>query len=316
MQNQNFYLFIKAILYEISLIYLLVFNIYLYIYENNVYLFSYCFLLLISKIVSFCIINIHMICDMYNECLSLIWIFLFNLLQILYLYISVVQIYKLSASNQIINPFIICEFINNLFYLIFINNYYAYNITDEYYDDVINELTISYCCCICGFNIIDTCIYLIYLSVKYIYNKCSCIIILFKNIIKKWFIFIISKCKLKKRKKTNDLAKMSVVNILFTNNYISTNTTNSTNIVINQKNETDHTNESNKTNQTDHTDHTDQTDHTICTICREILSTDYCTLKKCNHQFCKECIEKYFKEYKNECPNCRLKTEIKYTIKL
>jgi len=44
---------------------------------------------------------------------------------------------------------------------------------------------------------------------------------------------------------------------------------------------------------------------TICSIClAPILSDDLC-ITDCNHEFCKECLDKWFNENKLSCPLCR-----------
>lgn len=57
-----------------------------------------------------------------------------------------------------------------------------------------------------------------------------------------------------------------------------------------------------------------------CTICFENISFDNNCITNCNHNFCKNCLDEWFKKNKDTCPICR--TKIKYykckdeTIKL
>lgn len=40
-----------------------------------------------------------------------------------------------------------------------------------------------------------------------------------------------------------------------------------------------------------------------CPICLNIISDKYLT--DCNHEYCKDCLDKWFDRGKNDCPKCR-----------
>ena len=284
---------ITVLSYQIILIYLIISQIYLV--DTGIYLLYFEQPILISKIVAICFISTHF----YSSnglnsltCIMFIWYITTRILQLLYLFITCLQLYKYFVTNNNLLLYVIWEFVNNSVFLSTIIRFNYHNNSENVDNTPQDEIENICCCCMCIYNLIYVpmrCIYIVIINPLYI-----CISLLVNNckqlILYVYDAFILCKnmcikcCKLLKCRKKQPLSnKTTSFNSLCVNILIDSNTS--------HKLPNELSNEFKAS---------------ICTICLDgIPDNKKKTLPACGHFFCNECIEQHFKKCNEKCPNCR-----------
>ena len=193
--------------------FILYFSIYLYyiiiqliLLDFDIYYEFFGKLLMIIKVVSLFIVCIHSLSYKLSEYFGFLWMFAISIIEIMYIIIHGISIYKYDSENNSNLIYLIWEFTNNIQFWITSWTYYAFNITENDPNIHPEEYEYDNICIIlsCILNCLACITVLLHDIIKFIYNLINDILIIpilqffrciYENIIYPSYKFICSKFK-------------------------------------------------------------------------------------------------------------------------
>lgn len=161
-------------------------------------------LLRITKIVSLFIICINSFSFKFNECFGYILIFAISIIELMYIIIHCIIMYKFVVENDNRLPYLIWEFTNNIQFWITSWAYCAFNMGDTNTPHEDNELDSACCVCACIFNCVGCILVILEDILKLLYSYMNVVFIIptlqgmnciYQNIIYPSYKYICNKLK-------------------------------------------------------------------------------------------------------------------------